>query len=239
MIGAAALPRCLPPPLDASTVRVWHIAVDEAGASRLWPLLDPGEQARADRFRHTADRIRFVVARGLLRTLLGQYTECDPSVLRLEYGDRGKPFLAHLRSAALHFNVAHAGTQALVALATTPVGVDIERIPDEAPEDEIVRTVLTPGEQAWLASLPPPERAAAFARCWTLKEACVKATGRGFEIAPDRLSVCPAARGEQMAIAPTPGSAWRLHLLEAAAGYQAAAAVSTGVTALASHRWAG
>src|ERR1700730_18249872 len=85
------------PPVDwqlgPREVHIWAIALDQPSArvSAFSDTLSPDEQIRAGRFHFDRDRNRFIVGRGWLRALLGQYLGCAPAQLQFDYGNRGKP----------------------------------------------------------------------------------------------------------------------------------------------------
>ena len=68
-------------PLEPRTVDVWSGSLDQpAGVrDRLGSLLSADERERAARFRFDRDRERYVVGRGLLRSLLGRYVGVAPA----------------------------------------------------------------------------------------------------------------------------------------------------------------
>src|SRR5438477_256189 len=72
----------------------------------------------------------FIIARGVLRILLGRYLDVAPTAVRFRYNPFGKPALAQDSGAdALHFNVSHTDGVALYAVARRRrVGLDLERI---------------------------------------------------------------------------------------------------------------
>jgi 4'-phosphopantetheinyl transferase len=59
------------------------------------------------------------------------------------------------------------------------VGVDCEMIRENIEIESISRDNFSPIESQCINSLDPSERLEAFYRCWTRKEAFVKATGQG------------------------------------------------------------
>jgi len=156
--------------------------------------LTPGELARAGRLRNPDDRARFVAARGLLRQLLGSYLSCPPSEVPLEYGEQGKPVLP--APEPLHFNLSHAGTTALLAVARQArVGVDVERVRPLAHVDRVARRVLTPEELAVWTALPPDRRLEDFFERWVRLEALAKMIGCGvWRLLADRPQGVPPAR---------------------------------------------
>src|SRR5215831_12123875 len=87
-------PSSVPETIVDGEVHVWRTRLDAtAGAvATLWATLSPDEMGKAERMRFRRDGRRFVVARGILRSLLGAYLEADASDLRFEYGAHGKPF---------------------------------------------------------------------------------------------------------------------------------------------------
>jgi 4'-phosphopantetheinyl transferase len=211
-------------------VDVWCAALElpEAELARLEATLAPEERARAARFVFERDRSRFVAARGLLRQILAAYLGAPPEALRFCYSARGKPFLEQAE-AGLEFNLAHSGGLALYAVAgNRPVGVDLERIRAEIDVEGIAARFFSPKEAAALRAMPQAERLPAFFRCWTRKEALLKAWGEGLPFGLDRFSV--SLDPQQAAMVETPLEAreaaeWRLWPLEPAPGYVGALAV--------------
>ncbi len=105
--------------LRSNDVHVWRAALDvpESDVRRLCDTLADDERRRAERFIFQNDRAHFVVARGLLRVLLGRYLQHDPQHLRLVYGPHGKPELASdVGGTGLRFNVSHSHGLALYAI---------------------------------------------------------------------------------------------------------------------------
>src|SRR5579883_1567651 len=77
------------------TVHLWQAALDQPAATvvLLEQLLSDDERARADRFRFERDRRRFIVARGILRSLLARYTNRPAAHIEFSYSTKGKPAL--------------------------------------------------------------------------------------------------------------------------------------------------
>ena len=67
---------------------------------------------------------------------------------------------------------------AVAAVAGLHLGFDIEPLGRRAPM-EVARRYFTAAEIAWLDGLPAAARGEGFFRLWTLKEAFIKATGKG------------------------------------------------------------
>jgi 4'-phosphopantetheinyl transferase len=152
----------------------------------------PDERQRAERLLDPCKRDRFLASRGLLREILGNYLEMQPEGLHIAVGVHGKPYLSAdgANNSRLHFNLSHSGTLLLLAIAADrEVGIDLERICDDTPFTDVSRLAFSPSEQNELFSLPRHLQRSAFYRCWTRKEAYLKACGAGFAIPSDSFSV--------------------------------------------------
>lgn len=154
-------------------VQVWQFpCVQPVDAA----ILSADERERAARFRDPAHRDAYIVQHAITRILLSRYVT---GPIELTRGARGKPHLA-----GIEHNLSHCADLALLAIASRPVGVDIER-----------RDALDPTELAALV-LAPDERELDFFRVWCRKEACLKATGLGLvdhlpaiSVARDRVEI--------------------------------------------------
>jgi 4'-phosphopantetheinyl transferase len=175
---------------------VWRLPLDRSPEEFL-SLLEEDELARANRFYFEKDRKHFVVARGFLRVLLGRYLQANPKQLQFSYGAWGKPALAgEFRDSLLRFNMSHSHGIALYAVTKSrEIGVDVEHVRSDFASDSVARRFFSPFEVGVLCELPEDDRVAAFFRCWTRKEAYIKATGRGLSQPLDGFDVSlgPAA----------------------------------------------
>src|SRR5262249_20133919 len=148
-------------------------------------ILAPDEKERAARFHFEHLRSAFIAARGVLRCLLGGYLNRHPGRVQFRYGARGKPALEP--DAGIEFNLAHSGGLAVLAFASgCPIGVDLEQIRPIPELREIAARFFCAEEAAEIASLPSGERQRSFFRCWTRKEAYIKATGDGLSAPLDQ-----------------------------------------------------
>jgi 4'-phosphopantetheinyl transferase len=225
--------RPLEPALEADRlgpdeVHVWSADLDRLPGALLREPLSTDERERGRRFHFERDRRRFVTARGLLRRLLGHYLGLDPSRLRFGYGPRGKPFLAG--EDELRFNVSHSGGLALLAFARgREVGVDVERERPVPEAEDIARRYFSAWEERELRLLTEGERRAAFFRCWTRKEAFIKATGDGLSRPLDAFDVtlAPGEPARLVRVEGEPEAAFRFWLedVSPAPGFAGALAV--------------
>jgi 4'-phosphopantetheinyl transferase len=174
-------------------IHVWQAALDreEKILGRLESTLSPEEKARADRFHFANDMNRFVVARGLLRELLGEYLDQSPLSLEFSYGKHGKPSLSGGNgSSGLCFNLSHSAGMVVYAIARERnLGIDVEHVRPESAGEDIAKRYFSTNEVNDLQTLPPEERVEGFFHCWTRKEAFLKATGMGLQIPLDSFAV--------------------------------------------------
>jgi 4'-phosphopantetheinyl transferase len=174
---------------------VVSLSVDGLGSrdlASLHQLLDSGEQDRAASFHFDADRHSYIAAHGLLRLFLGAWMGRAPHQLAFNPGTWGKPAL--VRGGA-PFSISH--TRGMVAVAVSPhgdVGVDVEQLsPHREPELEIADRWFSAAEVAQIAAIEAEsEKRERFMRIWNLKEAVIKATGRGLSQELTGFSVTPA-----------------------------------------------
>lgn len=223
-------------------IDVWCAALDLAAEelARLEQTLAAEERARAGRFVFERDRNRFVAARGLLRQILAAYVGTPPEALRFRYSTKGKPALEG-EEAGLDFNLAHSGGLALYAVTwRRPVGVDVERVREDIDVEGIAGRFFSPTEAAALRATPQAERVQAFFRCWTRKEALLKAWGEGLPFGLDRFTVSLApgeARILEAPFAPAEPACWQLYPLEPAPEFVGALAVRGGAGRVRCLQW--
>ena len=172
-------------------VWTWSLegAVREAHA--LAENLSADEHDRAARFVFARDRAAFIVARARMRQILSRYLDRPAQSLRFGYGTYGKP---HLEAPCLVpvFNLSHCGTIAALAVAwKCEVGIDVEQV--KSIDTGLAQRYFSAAEVRALEQLPEVEQLQGFYRCWTRKEAVVKAVGSGLslELASFDVSVGP------------------------------------------------
>jgi 4'-phosphopantetheinyl transferase len=144
-------------------------------------LLAADETQRAKRFYFQKDRERFVVGRGLLRTILSSYLQLPPDEILFAYGAHGKPTVKQKAGqSGIEFNLAHSAGWGIYAITQDrPVGVDVEFIQRDFPGENVAEHFFSPRETASLRALPKDRQTAAFFSCWSRKEAFIKALGLG------------------------------------------------------------
>jgi 4'-phosphopantetheinyl transferase len=215
--------------LPEDEVHLWRVDLEaiRADESRWQKLLSSDELGRASRFHFSRDRQRFVASRALLRMLLASYLAADAGSLSFSYSKKEKPFLAPARAGGdVTFNISHSGGIALFAFARRrEIGVDVEQVRRDFDLEAIARRFFSAHEQSQLAALPADEKAEAFFRCWTRKEAYIKATGEGLSLPLTQFDVSLAVGETSALLATRPDDSeagrWLLREVQAGSGYVA------------------
>lgn len=169
--------------ISSEEIHVWYVSLHEAEerVDDLARLLSQAERERADRFRSLADRRRFIISRGLLRSLLAEYVGERAQNLLFRYGTYGKPFLPNnINNRNIHFNVSHSKKYILYAITRSrEVGVDLEYVNPAFDFVSVVERYYSAAERLAFFALPEEKRTRAFFKSWTCKEAFIKAMGEG------------------------------------------------------------
>jgi 4'-phosphopantetheinyl transferase len=219
--------------LNLRDVHVWSASLDSVRSpGRPADLLSGDELVKAGRFRAELDRRRFIVCRGVLRSVLSRYLGDPPESLEFRYGPHGKPALK-LGSGKheLHFNVSHCGDRALYAVALNrEVGIDVERVREDIPADDIATRFFSDHEAAAISGLPGSDRHRAFFQLWTRKEAFLKAQGHGLSASLRDFAVSCGADARLLWTGPEPSEAFCWRLEDLCAGPDHAAAVAAAGT---------
>lgn len=220
------------PALNSGTVHLWkrHLETTTAEVDSLYPLLSSDEQERALRFRVETPRRDFIVTRGTLRVLLAHYLGTTPRDLRFRCEAKGKPVLDG--ESNFCFNVSHANGLALLAFVhRRNIGVDVENLARETDAVQLAERFFSERERDVMRRLRGDELQTAFFRCWTRKEAYIKAKGDGLSLPLDQfdVSIAPNDQDALQATRPDPAEVgrWTISDVSAGPGYAAAVAVAT------------
>lgn len=225
------------PPLSIHEVHLWRVELDPPSAvfNDLAVCLSTEERQRADRFVRESDRRQFTASHAALRKILGRYLDIAPEKVTFTTRPGGKPELApRSHSSPVRFNLSHSRELALVAVTLGgEVGVDLEHLRPICELENIVGRYFACREQAQWRALAEQERLPAFFRCWTRKEAYLKARGVGLSGGLDRFEVTliPGQPARLVCDLDRPDATerWRLHDVSVDEGYLAACVVERGV----------
>jgi 4'-phosphopantetheinyl transferase len=199
-------------------------------------LLSCKEQEQAASFRSLDHRTYYSVAHINMRLLLSRYLQQSPDEIRYETDQLGKPrALLENDHHSIHFNLSHTGAYGMLAVSNGyDVGIDAELM--RPIMREIATTCFSPYELRQLDGLRGHQWLEAFYRCWTCKEAVLKAEGVGLTIPLDsfdieftagrRPSIIACRLSERLRIH------WQLFALESPLEISASLAVSDTPTSL-------
>jgi 4'-phosphopantetheinyl transferase len=203
--------------LTEDEVQVWvaSLKVTDSRYAELEGILSSEEHSRAKALTPALAR-RFVVGRGMLRGLLSGFTGAAAGKLRFRYGSNGKPSLA---GHGIHFNVSHSADVGLFAFAPDrAVGVDVENERPVRRLLDVAQRFLSEEEVRSLAATAPDKRDATFLKSWVVREALLKAEGRGIWSGSDSTDSANglthklfAPRPGYIAAVAASGSEWRLY----------------------------
>jgi 4'-phosphopantetheinyl transferase len=215
------------PALAAGQVHVWKIWQEPARFADFTSLLSHDEMERASRLRTAALFHRFATNHGMLRMLLGSYLSMDPRRLQFVANSYGKP---SLREMGLHlrFNMTHSDDLTLIAVCLhTEVGIDVESVRPVEEWEEIAKSHFSDDEYRSLLATPVEMQHDAFFRCWTRKEAVIKAIGMGLSMPLSSFTVSTAQEAALLHCSwnEAAASQWTLEHLEPAPGFAGALAM--------------
>jgi 4'-phosphopantetheinyl transferase len=218
--------------IDIRSSEVVYVFVSLAGDPSVTDeaLLDDEERRRSERFVRATDRRRFTLAHAGLRLFVARCLDVEPAKVLYENADHGKPQLVP-DLAPLEFNLSHSGELALIAASPDrSVGVDLEQVRELRDVLDVADTHFSLAERQALRSVPPADRTAAFFRCWTRKEAVIKATGQGLalDLGSFDVDLEPGSRSALQRFGGRSGdeAALSLRELPSPPGYAAAGAVA-------------
>lgn len=200
-------------PASRRGVSIWLFSLQATAHARdmLASLLSADERERAARFVYDLHRDRYIVAHGAMRRILGETLGRPPADLVFVNNAWGKPELAG--AGAPFFNLSHTADLGALAIGwRCPIGVDVEQV--RPVEQEVARHSFSLAEQAELSRLSPQDWLQGFYRCWTRKEAVIKALGLGLAQPLDAFDVtlAPDAPPRLLRLAgqPEAPSQWQL-----------------------------
>ncbi|XAR64702.1 Holo-[acyl-carrier-protein] synthase [Bertholletia excelsa] len=195
--SAPRIPLQLPSKMET---HLWYILPNEVKDASILnqclELLSPSEKENVNHMRGMELKKTALLARALVRTTIARYqinSEVCPRSLKFSKNIHGKPEVEWPKSddrhpPALRFNLSH--TSSLIACGVTmdsSIGIDVEEKQRTIKHDVLsfARRYFSDREVDLLAAIPDPEvQRQEFLKLWTLKEAYVKALGRGFSGAP-------------------------------------------------------
>lgn len=171
--------------VDQPVAEVWLIPTPALSYAELyecyghWLSEDESERLRLQRAPKGA--YAFLLTRIALRAVLSLWVpSTQPAEWRFQRTAKGRPAVENVPEAP-DFNLSHADNALVIAVASHgKLGVDIESLAREVTDlGRLARRYFHQDEVAALVALPAEQQLPRFLTLWTLKEACLKATGQG------------------------------------------------------------
>lgn len=170
-------------PGNVRAVTVWlawrDAPLTEEQRARLVSTLSDDELGRAARYQYVAHADAFRWSRGVQRAILARHLEVEAGALRFVQRGDDKPRLVEPAGVTCEYNASHAGDLFALAVAGTPVGVDIERVRAIPRLERVARRLFDAPTAASIIAAPPDVRDRAFFEAWTQLEAHSKLHGQG------------------------------------------------------------
>jgi 4'-phosphopantetheinyl transferase len=202
---------------------VWLLDLPSLPLASMLEFTTDAERGADIRRRYRTDFEPWLKSRAALRHILSAVTGQSARRTAIATGQDGKPELAD-NPDGLYFNASRSRDFALIALARTPVGVDIEAVRPEFTWRTVAMHWFHPRERALLASAPEARRVDLFFQIWTHKEAYFKGVGLGLN--REAMVACFTGPGHRSLRGPkgSQASQWRLKPLDAPPAYKASLA---------------
>ena len=162
-----------------------------------------------------------------------------PADLQFDLGRNGKPRLGStFAKDGLKFNLSHSHEVALIAVTRgREIGVDVERVREDFGFAEVAERYFTAKEVSAIRALPEGLQRQAFYKCWTSKEAFLKAKGVGLSGELDEVEIVLDGEGRVRVESTLPG--WHLSELNPCDGYVGAIALEGSKGDLRCFQWPG
>lgn len=176
-----------------------HAADEAASAGVAW--LSATEAGRLARIGAPLRRRQYLAGHWLARCLAAGRHGGEPAAWQFGNDEAGRPRLVLPGRSAVSASVSHSRDWIAVALAATPVGIDLE-FPRRARRlSALAAFAFSPEENAHLAMLAEDAHSEAFHALWTLKEARGKRGGEGLQPSQARrvtARACAASEAEAL-----------------------------------------
>jgi 4'-phosphopantetheinyl transferase len=224
----------------AQSVHVWAVRLDQEGVDleHARELISADETERAARFMFERDRRRYLVAHVALHRILNRYLPGAPINLSFDVSPNGKPGLPPeiLATSAVRFNLSHSHEMALFAVTRgREIGVDIEYVNERFEFQDIADKFFTAKEVSAMRGLAPDLQRRAFFKCWTSKEAFLKAKGTGLSGKLDEVEISLNSAQRVQIGAAVPG--WSLTELQPIEEYEAALVLEGKPLTIQCYQW--
>lgn len=232
--------------LDANQVDVWHCFPDTLVRGQISACLSTLSRGELGKYRHKRSseaRLHFLVGRSLARNALSRYVGVPAASWRFSVNEHGRPAVDWPRAYRnIHFNLSHTSGLVVVAVSRiSEIGIDVEKVDRQVDISGIPEAVFTQYELERMLRRVREEDRDQFFELWTLKEAYIKARGRGFSLSPRTFELSsledPILLRRPPDCDPTP-ERWQFRLSRRRPGFRMAIAVgSRSITRIRQIEW--
>ncbi len=208
--------------LSSQEIHVWLVNLKTISDSipTMYSLLSFDEINKANEFKAEQHKVNYILTRGSLRKILTLYLQVEAEEIKFLYNEYGKPYLdSNYIENSLYFNLSHSDDLAIFAISkTNNLGIDLEKIKSIDDYLNIAQENFSQQEVADLMSYTKDEQLAAFYRCWTRKEAFIKAIGDGLSYPLNQFTV--SLKTKELGLI----QCWSIHSLIPIPGFESALA---------------
>ncbi|EAZ94199.1 4'-phosphopantetheinyl transferase family protein [Crocosphaera chwakensis] len=181
--------------INSQEVHIWKKNLEQSSINvqKSFKILNEDEKDKAQRFRFEKHQKRFTIARSSLKQILSYYLLISPQEIEFEYNDYGKPkLLDKINKLGLQFNVSHSEDIAIYGITChSLIGVDIEYIRPMPEAENLAKRFFSKQEYEYISLLSSAEKEREFFKLWTVKEAYLKAIGKGISGGLEKVEISP------------------------------------------------
>lgn len=159
--------------------------LDDILFTDLLKLIDVNYQQKILRYRFWEDRQRSLYGHLLSRYAIIKKWNLKNNEINIGQNNYGKPYILNYEN--MHYNVSHSGEWVACVVNTSVVGIDLQEIQEN--KWNIAEHFFSQEENKYLCSLEQEQRLYAFYDIWSLKEAYIKAIGKGLYQSLDEFSI--------------------------------------------------
>ena len=160
-------------------------------------LLSRAEISRGEQLIHRSDRFGYLTLHAAMRLRTAEYLGVPPSSVQIGKlpcpccGDirHGPPAILSPRTDLRITATRSSGSWAFAVAIGFPIGLDMERFSEDLNTDRVASAAMSEEELQFFHSSRASQRTALFYRCWTRKEAILKAIGIGLAIPLPEITV--------------------------------------------------
>ncbi len=136
------------PLLGQNSIHIWSARYEDIDRHfrDLSDVISREEQETASMFRKSADAEKYILRRGIVRSILAHYTLHTPEMISLKTGRNGKPELdPESANGNVSFNLSHTGEMVLIGVTRKRrIGVDIVKMDPSYRFCESAEYLMTP-----------------------------------------------------------------------------------------------